>query len=254
MTRIPKPTIPVISEYRVNRGAVRNRYTAEYSCPFNECGSTLNSSEEEIGETEHCPNCGTVFSLDRQPLALQKKRDEDDKEAGRERQRRAKSEKRQKKKASDEVRQNARLQRDERKNADRERRARELAVRKREDEHQKNKEKASPPTVGKRGIRAGIGLLLLLVLFYFGFGFFVVQPIGAIPDGVTIFYFRLGTKLPFVGSPDGLLIAKDQPVSLLGRVVVLAAVAETIADRRILNLPYLKPLYLWSTGWQEFER
>ena len=60
--------------------------------------------------------------------------------------------------------------------------------------------------------------------------------------------------MPFVGSADGLLIDRKQPVSLLGRGVVLAAITEKLADRKILNLPYLKPLYLWSTGWKEFER
>jgi|TARA_B100000809_G_scaffold36657_1_gene32111 hypothetical protein len=60
--------------------------------------------------------------------------------------------------------------------------------------------------------------------------------------------------MPFVGSADGLLIDKDEPVSLLGRGVVLAAISKRIAERRIVNLPYLKPLYLWSTGWREFDR
>ena len=164
MSRPPRPTIPVISAYRVKRTAVRNRYTAQNACPFDECGLTLKSSEEEIGETEHCPNCGTVFRLDRQPLALQRKRDEDDKEAGRERRLQAKQEKNLQKKASEEIRRNARRQRDVQKNADRERRARELEASKRETEHPKNKEDGSPHPVRKRGIQ--VGTVLLLILFF----------------------------------------------------------------------------------------
>jgi hypothetical protein len=101
-------------------------------------------------------------------------------------------------------------------------------------------------------------LVLLLCLFsgflYFTTGFFVIQPIGAVPEGATVWYWRLDTSLPFISSADGLLLNKQLGVSLLGRAVALGAVAKPIADRKIVTLPYTRTLYLISTEGREFER
>ena len=101
-------------------------------------------------------------------------------------------------------------------------------------------------------------LVLLLCLFsslvYFTTGFFVIQPIGALPEGATVWYWRLDTSLPFIASADGLLMNKQQGVSLLGRAVALGAVAKPIADRKIVTLPYSRTLYLISTKGRELER
>lgn len=99
-----------------------------------------------------------------------------------------------------------------------------------------------------------IVLALPCLLVYFTTGFFIIQPIGALPDGATVWYWRLGTRLPFVSSADGLLLDKQGSVSLLGRAVALGAIAEPIADRKIVTLPYSRTLYLISTGGREFER
>src|SRR5262245_43285679 len=104
----------------------------------------------------------------------------------------------------------------------------------------------------------GLVLLILLCLLsscvYFITGFFVIQPIGALPEGATVWYWRVDTSLPFISSADGLLLEKQQSVSLLGRAVALGAVAKPIADRKIVALPYSRTLYLVSTGGREFER
>jgi len=42
------------------------------------------------------------------------------------------------------------------------------------------------------------------LLGYFSLGIFVVQPMGAIPDGGSVLYVRLGTNLDFFESPDSL--------------------------------------------------
>jgi hypothetical protein len=101
-------------------------------------------------------------------------------------------------------------------------------------------------------------LVLLLCLFsgflYFTTGFFVIQPIGAVPEGATVWYWRLDTSLPFISSADGLLLNKQLGVSLLGRAVALGAVAKPITDRKIVTLPYTRTLYLISTEGREFER
>ena len=95
--------------------------------------------------------------------------------------------------------------------------------------------------------------VLVLMAGYFSFGLFVIQPIGMVPEGTTILYFRLGMNIPFVASADGLLKDKEAGVSLMGRVVVLGAVASTLKDRKIIAMPYSKTLYLISTGGREYE-
>lgn len=85
-------------------------------------------------------------------------------------------------------------------------------------------------------------------------GIFVVQPIGAVPEGATIIYFRLGLDLPFISSADGFLLKTTGSVSLLGRGVVLGKIGELISDRKIISLPYNHFLYLISTGGLEFSQ
>lgn len=103
-----------------------------------------------------------------------------------------------------------------------------------------------------------IGLIALASIFvavgfvYFTMGLFAIQPIGAIPKGSTILYWRYGTKLPFISSADGLLLEKGQGVSLLGRSIVLGTIGKLMEERKIVNLPYSKTLYLISTGGKEF--
>lgn len=113
-------------------------------------------------------------------------------------------------------------------------------------ETQKNK-------YGKKGI-----VLLLVVaimaFIYFFTGFFVVQPIGAIPEGVTIWYFRNDINLPFISSPDGIMLEKEGHVNLLGRAIILSSVMDSLEGKRICNLPYQKWMYKISTKGQEFEK
>lgn len=101
---------------------------------------------------------------------------------------------------------------------------------------------------------AFLGVLVFLSIMYITLGIFVVQPIGALPEGVTIIYWRAGSNMPFVTSPDGLLLAKKQDVSLLSRSIALAAVSEVIRKRAICRMPYMEWLYLSSTGGVKFER
>src|SRR5262249_35773285 len=101
------------------------------------------------------------------------------------------------------------------------------------------------------------GFLITFVIgliFYFSFGFFVVQPIGAIPEGVTIMYFRIGLNVTFISSPDGILIDSDQDVSLLPRMIILGKFGEIVNERKVMRLPYSQTMYLVSTGGREFEK
>ena len=97
------------------------------------------------------------------------------------------------------------------------------------------------------------GILVFLCLFYFCTGFFVVQPIGALPEGATIWYFRAGLNLPFVVSADGLLLQIEGDVSLFGRAMALTGIMSAIEGRIILRLPFSRILYLITTDGQEFD-
>ena len=104
-------------------------------------------------------------------------------------------------------------------------------------------------------MRAIFIMAICLVLFFSLFcGIFVIQPIGAIPEGVTIVYWRSGLNMPFVASADGLLETTGTGVSLLGRGVVLGGVAETIKSRELFRIPYFEFLYLISTGGKKYEK
>ena len=100
-----------------------------------------------------------------------------------------------------------------------------------------------------------VGLFLALAgASYLGFGLFIVQPIGAVPKGATVLYWRFGTNMPFVASADGILFKNGQGVSLLGRGIVLAKVGEMIQGRKVVSLPYSRTLFLVSTGGRECDR
>ncbi len=104
----------------------------------------------------------------------------------------------------------------------------------------------------RRSIGALIAFVILCTVIYFTMGIFVIQPIGACPEGQTIVFWRFDTNLPFLSSADGLLLDGGEGVSLLGRGVVLGAVATVLDGKIIVRLPYMKFLYLWSTGGKEF--
>jgi len=98
-------------------------------------------------------------------------------------------------------------------------------------------------------------VVIALVIFIRAFcGIFVIQPIGAIPKGVTIVYWRNGLNLPFISSADGLLAKSDAGVSLLGRGIILAKLAKPIKSREIFRLGYSETLYLWSTGGKKYSK
>src|SRR6187551_2558730 len=90
------------------------------------------------------------------------------------------------------------------------------------------------------------------IIFYFSVGFFVIQPIGAIPEGVTIMYFRMGMNSSFISSPDGILIDNDLGVSLLNRMMAMGEFGKVITDRKLARLPYSETMYLISTGGKQF--
>jgi len=92
--------------------------------------------------------------------------------------------------------------------------------------------------------------LLATATAYFALTLFVVQPIGAIPDGVTIVTWRReGTQ--FIDSADAVCKRKMGSVNLLCRVAAIGGIAK---GDILLRLPYSRTLYLISTGGEEYER
>jgi hypothetical protein len=99
-----------------------------------------------------------------------------------------------------------------------------------------------------------IPIILIIIVWATTF-IFVIQPIGAVPEGKTIWIFkpdRLFTQkiIPFICSPDGFLLDTVGHVSLFGRLGAMGAILNS--GSIIIRLPYSRSLYLISTGGQEF--
>ena len=98
------------------------------------------------------------------------------------------------------------------------------------------------------------GFIALALFFRLFCGVFVIQPIGAVPEGATILYWRSGMNMPFIASADGLLREAGAGVSLLGRGMMLAKLAEPVKQREFLRFGYSEALYLWSTDGKKYDR
>lgn len=107
----------------------------------------------------------------------------------------------------------------------------------------------------RKRIFAGVFILAVLVgIARLTLGIFVVQPIGALPEGVTVVYWRAGLNLPFIVSPDGFALEATGGVSLLSRGIIMGQLLELLDGRKIVSLPYSHSLYLMSTDGMEFDR
>jgi len=84
-------------------------------------------------------------------------------------------------------------------------------------------------------------------------GVFTIQPIGALPEGVTVIYHSRNPEMPFFASPDGLCLKVQGSVNLLCRMAGISAVSE-LTDRVLIRLPYSRWAYLQSTGGLEFDK
>jgi hypothetical protein len=96
-------------------------------------------------------------------------------------------------------------------------------------------------------------IALAVLSFRIFCGIFVIQPIGALPEGATIVYWRSDMNMPFIASADGMLDQKGDGVSLFGRGLMLAALAKPIKEREIFRFGYYETIYLWSTDGKTYE-
>lgn len=107
----------------------------------------------------------------------------------------------------------------------------------------------------RKPVLAAITLVLLAVVAWVLIrpGVFTIQPIGAIPDGITIIYHSRSAEMPVFSSPDGLCLQMEGSVSILCRLVAIGA-ADELTDRILVRLPYQRWAYLLSTGGAEFDQ
>ena len=121
---------------------------------------------------------------------------------------------------------------------------------------QKNHDADQPSERPKKRSRISllIAIVVLLGIIWVAVrpGVFTIQPIGALPDGVTVIYHSRNPEMPFFSSPDGLCLEIQGSVTLLCRVAAIGALDE-LGERILLRLPYNRWAYLRSTGGLEFK-
>lgn len=105
----------------------------------------------------------------------------------------------------------------------------------------------------RKGLLIFIAIAVILIITWIIVrpGIFTIQPIGALPDGITIIYHSRNPEMPFFSSPDGMCLSQTGGVSLMCRGIAISSSQELI-ERIILKLPYSQWAYLRSTGGSEF--
>ncbi len=99
-----------------------------------------------------------------------------------------------------------------------------------------------------------IFVVLIIAISVFAYNkltIFTVQPIGAIPDGVTVVMWKKG-DMRFFESADGLCMQRVGGVSLICRMSMLGNAIDK--DNIIIRLPYSDYAYLKSTDGKKFDR
>lgn len=96
-----------------------------------------------------------------------------------------------------------------------------------------------------------IVISLFAVAIYTQITLFVIQPIGALPEGKTVVILRQG-KTNFIDSADAICERIQDGVSLLCRSILLAEVINK--SNILLRLPYSETLYLVSTNGKTYDR
>ena len=108
--------------------------------------------------------------------------------------------------------------------------------------------------MNKKTLLIGSGVFAVLALAArLTLTLFVVQPLGAVPDGRTLVMWRTGS-LKFIDSADAVCERTSGGVSLFCRIGVLGQIGKDADSRILLRLPYSRLLYLASTGGAEYNR
>jgi hypothetical protein len=94
-------------------------------------------------------------------------------------------------------------------------------------------------------------VIILSVVIYTQITLFVVQPIGAVPEGKTLVILRLN-KTNFIDSADALCIREQGYLNILCRGMMLGAISKK--SKILFKLPYNKYLYSISTKGLKFDK
>lgn len=85
--------------------------------------------------------------------------------------------------------------------------------------------------------------IITLGIWLSGLRIIVIQPIGAIPDGITVIMIGV-SNVNFIDSPDAICQRTQGGVSLLCRGATAAALARS--GTILMRLPYSETLYSFS--------
>lgn len=85
-----------------------------------------------------------------------------------------------------------------------------------------------------------VSISIALVIFFSQITFFVIQPIGAVPEGETLVILRMN-KTNFIDSADAMCQREMGYVNLLCRGLMMGAVAKE--GTLLARLPYSEFLY-----------
>ena len=96
---------------------------------------------------------------------------------------------------------------------------------------------------------SAISLVILIVAVYTQITFFVVPPIGAVPEGRTVVIIR-HHKTEFIDSPDAVCERIQGGVNLLCRGLTLGGILNN--STILFKLPYSETLYSISTGGKSY--
>ncbi|HEV7706090.1 MAG TPA: hypothetical protein VGO46_17465 [Gemmatimonadaceae bacterium] len=111
---------------------------------------------------------------------------------------------------------------------------------------------ASTMSCGRNGCSlAFVAFAVVFVLFGITFcGFYSIQPLGALPNGMTALVWRADDE-PFFNSADALCLKRLGGVSLICR---MESLGQAPTSRILLRLPFMKWAYEASTGGRSFDR
>lgn len=102
-----------------------------------------------------------------------------------------------------------------------------------------------------RILGAAVLVVILALIVYSTLCVFVVQPIGAVPEGKTLIITRLNT-LNFIDSADAWCERNTGSVNLLCRGIFMGTILQKTTV--IARLPYSETLYYISTGGKAYDR
>lgn len=97
-----------------------------------------------------------------------------------------------------------------------------------------------------------IFIISLFSLAYFKLTFFVIQPIGALPEGKTLLIWQK-EKMNFIDSSDAICERETGKVNLFCRGIITANIVSKKEDI-IIGFPYISFLYSISTNGREYSR